>query len=376
MENKKRYRLLLVEDNPVQAALIQGLLREENYLIQWVTTAEDGLSYLQQHSVDLILMDVGLPGINGYDAVRQIRLMDGDAWRPILMVTADDSVRGWQETLECGADDYLHKPIKKHKIISKISIMLRLYTSYYDNQQAQKLKALGQFAAGIAHDFNNLLLIIKGNAEMIHDDPNDAHDSQLSAQDILSAVSRSQELIEQLEIYASDRQPSLEPLFLVPFLDEYVRWYAKHLPQNLQLQGVIDPALNQPAILANSVQITRVLDNLLKNAVLAMQKKEQGCIRLCLQPVLDSTQKALVQQVKLQVIDEGEGIAEEHLSVLFDPFFTTRDVWQGFGLGLSVVAGIVRQHHGQIKVHSQVGVGTTFELIFPTMIQSHSAGAV
>ncbi|MBE0505165.1 MAG: response regulator [Marinospirillum sp.] len=377
MLSDKKYNLLLIEDNRVQAVLTQGLLKKAGYFVYWAPTAEEGLQYLQQEPVDLILMDVELPGMNGYQAVRQVRLMDGDYWRPILMVTADDSARGWQETHACGADDYLHKPIQQHHLLHKISIMLRLYTSYYANLQAQKLKALGQFAAGIAHDFNNLLLIIKGNAEMIYDDPGDADFNQSSATDIIISVNRSTKLIEQLEIYASDRQPKIEPLVLSHFLKDYSSWTAKHLPQHLKLKLEIEPEQEDCIILANSVQITRVLDNLVKNAVLAMANKDKACLSIRLKNVQEAqetqktTEDASIKRVIVQVSDEGEGIPEENLNVIFDPFFTTRDVWQGFGLGLSVVAGIVRQHHGQIKVHSQLGVGTSFDLIFPVLLKSN-----
>jgi PAS domain S-box-containing protein len=230
--------------------------------------------------------------------------------------------------------------------------------------QAQKLESLGLLAGGIAHDFNNLLSAILGGATVAR--------LMISAQDpvhadienVISAANRAAGLTRQMLAYAGKGAVEVGPVDLSALAGEIVDLLKTAISKKVEIR--LDLKKGLPAIEADSTQIQQVVMNLLINAAEAIEDREGTVVLSTGVERIDApTSEGLDtgEFVFLQVKDTGHGMSEETQRQIFDPFFTTK--FAGRGLGLAATLGIVRAHHGMIRVHSQVGEGACFRALFP-----------
>ena len=224
-------------------------------------------------------------------------------------------------------------------------------------RHSQKMEAIGQLAGGIAHDFNNILTIIQGFAMTLLEGEQDPAARRTATQHIVEASERAAGLTRQL--LAFGRRQIMQPQYVD--LNELVTSLAKMvrrvLGEDIDLQLVL--SARPLGIHADPGLIDQVLMNLVINARDAMPSG--GLLRIETAS-RSSTEGA---QVVVRVVDNGTGIPASTLPRIFDPFYTTKDAGKGSGLGLATAFGIVAQHAGRIDVTSQVGHGTTFEVVLP-----------
>ena len=222
--------------------------------------------------------------------------------------------------------------------------------------KSEKLASMGQLAAGIAHEVNNPLGILLLHANLLledcEDDTQEAEDVKL----IVDQANRCKKIISGLLNFARQSRVVRQPTDLAALVREVLRT----LPTDEAVTIDIDDRLSDPVAELDGDQIVQVLTNLLTNAQHAMP--DGGRVLVSLSGDGDD--------VTIAVSDEGTGIAEEHLDKLFSPFFTTKQVGKGTGLGLAVTHGIVKMHRGQITVESNADpdkgpTGTTFTLVLP-----------
>ncbi len=235
-------------------------------------------------------------------------------------------------------------------------------------QQAQRLGAVGQLAAGIAHDFNNILTIITGHAGLLLGTNGMPKPAIPELERIEEAALRAARLTRQLLAFSRQQAMFARPLYLREVVTStatmLTRVLGVDITLNVRCAGDLPPMEGDPAML------DQVLTNLVLNARDAMPRG--GSIDIAVELVEISEEAAKGDPdahpgpaLQLSVADAGVGIAPERLPRIFEPFYTTKQTGQGTGLGLSVVHGIVKQHHGWIEVESTVGQGTTFSLYFP-----------
>jgi two-component system, cell cycle sensor histidine kinase and response regulator CckA len=238
--------------------------------------------------------------------------------------------------------------------------------------ETQKLESLGVLAGGIAHDFNNILTGILGSASLarVHLPPHARAEEQIAQIEV--SARRAADLCRQMLAYAGKGQ------FLVQLLDlsELVRETMQLLDLSISRKASVryDLAPGLPVASLDATQVRQVLMNLVLNASEALGD-QPGAITLATgAQIVDAEyrQSAGIEgdlpdgdYVFLEVSDNGSGMSREMIERIFDPFFTTK--FTGRGLGLSAVLGIVRGHKGAIKVYSEVGKGTTFKLLFPSV---------
>jgi PAS domain S-box-containing protein len=232
-------------------------------------------------------------------------------------------------------------------------------------QKAGRIESLGVLAGGIAHDFNNLLTSILGNLSVARS----GGDLPIRALDALGraekACWRARDLTGQLLTFAKGGDPVRTALDLAPLLEETVR----NATANSGVQATFQVAANLPTIEADQGQIVQVIQNLALNAVQAMPGggKLHVSMELIRSPqdlaAIDEVHESASAYVEIKMRDAGTGIAPEHLSKIFDPFFSTRT--NGTGLGLAIAYSIVRKHDGVIRVDSRPGAGSTFTIYLP-----------
>jgi PAS domain S-box-containing protein len=235
---------------------------------------------------------------------------------------------------------------------------------------AQKMESIGTLSGGIAHDFNNLLGIILGNAELAMDDMPEWHSAKFNLNEIRTASLRARDVVKQLLSFSRKTDPKQRPVKLVQIVEEALRILRSSIPTSVEIHQNI-PNDVEDTILADSTQINQVMINLFTNAAHAMEDTG-GVITIGIENIdLDHVSAPIYPDlspgsyVKLTVSDTGTGIDHEIKDRIFDPYFTTKEVGKGTGIGLSVVHGIIKSHNGAIIVDSQFGKGTTFSIFFP-----------
>jgi len=235
-------------------------------------------------------------------------------------------------------------------------------------QHAQKMEAIGTLAGGIAHDFNNILSAIIGYSELaLMDIPEDTKISRY-IQEVMTAGERAKDLVKQILTFARQTNSEAKPIQIKHILKEALKLMKASTPSSVEIREVIE---SDAAILADPTQIHQVTMNLFTNALHAM-KEDVGVITVQLKEVsLDSRFTELHPSMlpgsylQLRVEDTGCGIRPDMLKKIFDPYFTTKKVGEGTGLGLSVVKGIVDGCKGAITVKSEMGKGSVFDVYFP-----------
>ncbi len=240
-------------------------------------------------------------------------------------------------------------------------------------RQAQKIEALGTLAGGIAHDFNNILGIIFGYAEMAMTGSSDSTSVTADIEQILRAAERAKELVKQILAFARPGSDENIPVKVSLIIKETMKMLRASLPTTIDIRLNID---SQGIVMTAPTKIHQILMNLCTNAYHAMHE-HGGTLTVSLDDVLlptdaDRLEKKLDSRpyIKLSVADTGYGMDKTVMERIFDPYFTTKPIGEGTGLGLSVVHGIVKNLGGNIWVDSVKGMGSSFEVWLPMVQQS------
>jgi len=235
-------------------------------------------------------------------------------------------------------------------------------------QQSQKMEAIGTLAGGIAHDFNNILSLIFGYTELAMGNlPEDSH-ARSDMNKLLQAGDRARDLVKQILTFSRHTEQEQKPILIQPIVKEALKLLRATLPTTIEIRQNI---ATTSMVLADPTQMHQVIMNLCTNAYHAMSEKG-GVLDVSLTDIdLDAefTTKHLNTYpgpyLRLTVSDTGQGIEEEALGRIFEPYFTTKGQNGGTGMGLAVVHGIVKSHGGIITVYSKPGKGSTFNVFLP-----------
>jgi signal transduction histidine kinase/ActR/RegA family two-component response regulator len=234
--------------------------------------------------------------------------------------------------------------------------------------RAQKSESIGLLTGGIAHDFNNLLAVILGNLELLGDEDYKAKQPQL-IEAAIAATMRGADLTKNLLAFARKARLTPEILDLNSVVREAKNWMGRTLPESVAVETSLLAGLWPVEVDRSSLE--SALLNLILNARDAMNRHgnltiETANIRID-EAYIDTRDEELTpgRYVMLAVSDTGEGVKDSDLAAIFEPFFTTKPPGSGSGLGLSMIAGFMRQSGGTVQVYTELGEGTTFKLYFP-----------
>ncbi|MDR3554922.1 MAG: PAS domain S-box protein [Syntrophobacteraceae bacterium] len=239
-------------------------------------------------------------------------------------------------------------------------------------RQAQKLEAIGTLAGGIAHDFNNILAAIMGYTEMaLADIPVNASTHQ-DLEQVLTASLRARDLVQHILAFSRQGETNArQPIAVAPVIKEAFKLLRASLPTTIAIRQ--DISRESGTVMGDPTQLHQVVMNLCTNAAYAMRETggelEVTLGRIELDAVSAKGYENLKQGpfVKLTVKDTGHGMDPATRERIFDPYFTTKPVGVGTGLGLAVIQGIVKRHEGAIIVHSEPVKGTVFEILLPNI---------
>ncbi len=233
-------------------------------------------------------------------------------------------------------------------------------------RQVQKMEAIGTLAGGIAHDFNNILGIILGNTELALDEVPDWNPARQNLMEVRTASFRARDVVKQILAFSRKAYTPREPVDMGEMVSESLKLMRSSIPTSIEIRQRIAPQTLM--VKGDSGQLQQVLMNLCTNASHAMHEAG-GCLEVILEPHEEAAKSAAAHPnlepgayVHLSVSDTGEGILPEIMDRIFEPYFTTKDVGEGSGLGLSVAQGIIDRHQGRIVCRSTPERGTTFDV--------------
>jgi PAS domain S-box-containing protein len=235
--------------------------------------------------------------------------------------------------------------------------------------QSQKMDAIGHLAGGIAHDFNNLLTIITSYSELALDSVAPESPAQARIQEILSAARRAADLTRQLLAFSRKQPQALRVAELNPVVSGIVKTLRRLIGEDIELVFIPGQALGR--IRLDPMQIEQILMNLAANARDAMPQGGQCTIETSNVQVDEQyvdRKRAVIptgRYAVLSLTDTGDGIPADHLSHVFEPFYTTKPSGKGTGLGLATVYGIVKQNQGFVWAYSEPGMGTVIKIYLP-----------
>ena len=235
-------------------------------------------------------------------------------------------------------------------------------------RHSQKMEAIGTLSGGIAHDFNNILAVIMGFAEIAYDRAQEGQADPASLRQILDSSDRAKRLVQQILAFSRKGSPDFKVLDLNRVVKDTVSLLKRTLPKMIHIQTNLADGL--PPVQADPTQMEQVLLNMASNAADAMPLGG----RLTIQTELTELDKHCCNwglevspgvHVALLINDTGHGMSETTREHIFEPFYTTKEVGRGTGLGLSTTYGIIQSHGGHIHCYSDLGLGTTFKIYLP-----------
>jgi len=241
-------------------------------------------------------------------------------------------------------------------------------------QQAQKMEAIGTLAGGIAHDFNNILSAINGFTELAYLNVKKGSTTKKYLADALEGSRRAKDLVKQILAFSRQSETEKKPIDVVPIVKEALKFMRSSLPSTIEINKQI--AAKHGIILGDPVQVHQILINLCTNAGHAMQDNG-GILEVAVTEIEINQDASKIQPdvepgfyLKISIRDTGCGMKPEVLERIFDPYFTTKRHGEGTGLGLSVVHGIIKSLEGSVRVESNPGSGSTFDIFLPIIEMS------
>ncbi len=360
-------KILVVEDNPdLRAFIISNLF--ETYVVEQAENGREGLDMARRFDPDLIVSDVMMPEMDGYEMCREIRKDPYLFDVPVILVTAKTGVSALEEGLEIGANDYIPKPFEMRELKARIAAQLKnRYLEKRITERDTRLAAIGQMTSAIVHDLKTPLNTVIGFSEIALQDAQTVQEQNISRnlELVMESCSRLNRMIIEILDFAKGFAPRLnaEPVLLVPFLETTLTVHKKRLIQQ-------EISLVSEHVDCDDVQVSfdlekmnRVIENLIMNSKDAFFNSNNEIA----EKIIRVETKCDKSRAMVRFSDNGPGIPEEIKASIFEPFSTTGKK-TGVGLGLSTVRNIVTAHSGTIDVkNDQHTGGAVFELKFPVV---------
>lgn len=346
--------VLVVEDNADLRQFLGSLL-SPYYRVRFAEDGEQGVAAARNERPDLILSDVMMPKLSGYGLVRSLKGDPGTRDIPIVLLTAKRGLEPKLEGFAKGADDYLGKPFSTRELLARVRVQLKLRELTRELVEAKKTRMLATLAAGLAHEVRNPINAVVNAVPPLRTLTSSLGDEGDDVTELLDVIEeggrRINRMVEDLLDFTNldraevrDWDPNECVESTLKLLDAVGK--VGNIVCELELDGTME---GRPAGLNTLVM------NLLDNAILAAG--EGGTVTL--------RSRSTATSVHLEVTDDGPGIPADVIPRVFDPYFTTRDVGAGVGLGLHLSRTIVEGHSGTISALSDPGEGTTLVVDMP-----------
>ena len=390
----KAQSILIVDDNHENIKVLSKLLKKEDYRIRIAINGLQAIKSVETEPADLILMDIQMPEMDGYEACRRIKASKENKSIPIIFISAMTETFNKVQAFNAGGADYISKPFQFEEVLARVKTHLKLRKQTIDLEmtlkklsdtqvqlvQSEKMASLGQLTAGVAHEINNPInFVILGSEGLKKDvialtkilkaysksDPNvETLKKELEYDYLIENIPRT---IEDIQVGGRRTAEIVQSLRVFSRVDEYEKKFADihenldstlmlrsgELGKGIELMKNYDKSITEIECFPS--QLNQVFLQIINNAIEFMG--EEGTLTI--------TTKNSSDHITIGIKDTGPGIPNDIQKKVFDPFFTTKDVGKGTGLGLAISFGIIKKHGGTIEVKSEEGVGTEFVITLP-----------
>jgi len=383
--------ILLVDDEPTNLAILIETLQDSYHLI----VAKNGQEALDRAAgegcPDLILMDVEMPVMNGYDACKAMKEDPKLKNVPVIFITVLSAEEDEAYGFELGAVDYITKPFSPSLVQARVHTHLEL-KKHRDHLEAlakermqqlihsERLATLGSLSAGIVHEINNPLQYISLSAELLQRkfdlfypvlmDYTDGKpveiermmdflkESQTCISSMTEGVDRVNGIMQSMKNFSRRDVEEKSNCSIVECIEDSLKLCENELKYGVNVQ--LDIAEDLPTFAGLGRQVEQVFINLFHNAAQAIEINrgyEKGTMRVVVE--------SIEGQIRVTIEDNGPGIPEDKLDDIWEPFFTTKPADEGTGLGLAVSKGIIHDHLGHIRVENREEGGARFTVELP-----------
>ncbi|MDX2256294.1 MAG: hybrid sensor histidine kinase/response regulator [Pseudanabaenaceae cyanobacterium bins.39] len=349
-------RLLIIDDVPDNLFLARTILEEEGYEITTSSNGYEALEIVKTTPPDLILLDVMMPGMDGYEVTKRIRAMKDLPFIPILLITAYDranAVKG----LDLGADEFIRKPIEADELLARVRSLLRLKHSIAERDRIDRQRQ--DFVSRLTHDLRTPLVAADRMLGLLQDGV--LGEISAEVREALTIMGRSNlnllEMVNKLlDVYryeSGNKTINLQPLNLRELLEQVVEELKPiAISKKLSLEANLDELAQM--VKGDRLELLRVFNNLIGNA---LKFTDHGSVKVGL--------TTSDREVIISIADTGPGISEEEQQFLFQRFRQGIHQKQGSGLGLYLSHYIISAHDGKIYVKSSPNQGSTFYVHLP-----------
>jgi len=371
MTNKAK--ILIVDDNIDTVELLTKRFHAEGYDTSEAYDGEQALQQVAEYQPDIIILDIMMPKIDGYEVSKRLKRYDNTKHIPIIMLSAKARVPDKIKGLDLGADDYIVKPFDYRELSQRVKYWVAVKVEVEERLtkirqlekeliQSERLAAVGQTVASLAHYVKNILFGLKGGVYLVNEALKENEtDSLKDGWDLVeSNMGRISGLVLDLLEYSRERKPEYEKCFPNEIADDVCKLTQESAKEySIEIIKDFDPSMGEAVI--DPKGIHRCLLNLVSNAIDACiyDSNEEKKWVVEVRTILEDD-----GMVKFEVSDNGCGMDEETKEKLFTSFFTTKE-GRGTGLGLLNTQKIVQEHGGTITVTSQPGEGSMFTIRLP-----------
>jgi signal transduction histidine kinase len=376
-------KVLVADDEPDMLRFLRSQLLSKFQVIE----AVDGIQAFEKASQflpDIILLDMMMPGKDGLQVCRELRERTSTRRIPIILLTARADEETKLQSLAAGASDFLAKPFSTTELHVRVKNLVDSHD--YQRQitkqnqvleatleqlketetqlvQTEKLASLGRMSAGIIHEINNPLNFAKTATHMLkrqsaHLPAEEQEDYNETVRDLEEGIDRVRVIVSDLRSFTHPNIEMFEDVSIVQLMTSTLRFLSHEWKDKVE---IVQNYGETSTVWGNRHQLIQLMINLLQNAIDALKTKAFDADK----PRIEITGVPQNDRFVLTVRDNGPGIAPENVSRIYDPFFTTKDVGEGMGLGLSICYRIMDSHKGRITVDSVLGSFCEFKLDFP-----------
>lgn len=364
-------KIFIVDDMPANIGVLNNFLNSKGFTVLIAQDGQSALSKIERAQPDLILLDVMMDGMDGYETCRRLKANSATVDIPVIFTTALSDTLDKIQGLELGAVDYITKPFQQEEVLARINVHLnlRLLQKQLESKNAQLTRALrlkDEFLANISHELRTPLNAMLGAAEILHEQIyGNLNDKQVyhlamienSGQHLLEIIS---DLLDLAQLEAERLNLDLSSIGLQDLAEELL---AEFLPQAEKKQQSLLYIFDAScfSIYGDFNRIKQILSNLLNNAIKFTQK--EGHIQL---EISDAEQPEFLC---ISIRDNGPGIPPDQVASLFEAFVqldgSLSRLYEGTGLGLPLVEKLTRLHGGWINVETEEGKGACFKVFLP-----------
>ncbi|PWU21906.1 MAG: hypothetical protein C5B50_00505 [Verrucomicrobia bacterium] len=388
---RNRPTILIADDEPDMLRFLKTELSQDYNVLEAVDGAQ-AVSKASQFQPDIILLDMMMPEKDGLQACREIRAHTPTHSIPIVLLTARADEETKLAALSAGASDFLTKPfsttevqvriknlVQSHQYQRKISKQNQVLESTIEQLketetqlvQSEKLASLGRMSAGIIHEINNPLnfattglFTLRNKGKYLAAEQQEEYAEIL--RDVEDGIKRVKTIVSDLRMFSHPDVESRDQVEIAEVVETSLRFLSNEWKDKVRIEQSL---AEHQTIWANKNKLIHVLVNLLQNSLDAMKSKtyDQEKPGIWIEGRVEPGKSLLI------VRDNGKGIDAEHLDKIFDPFYTTKDVGEGMGLGLAICYRIIQDCDGRISVRTEPGKFCEFTMEFPEKGQQTSS---